>query len=196
MKRTSWPYFMPIILMIIFVITSCNNKQNETDVTEQSAKNETEVSQIQNDDTDTSAVNDSQFLVDAAETNYHEIALGQVAQRNTKNGDILALAKMMIEEHTKSLGELKALADKKSITLPNSASPQEQTDLVKMKGKDFDKAYADEMVSGHKKAIEKFEMASKNCKDPDIKSWASATLPTLQKHLEHSMECQKKTASL
>lgn len=194
-SKSAWLYFMPIMLMITFVTTSCNNK-GSGETTEQSATTETEVSQIQNSDTDTMAVNDSQFLVDVAETNYKEIALGQLAQKNTKNGDILALAKMMIEEHTKAQGELKALADKKSITVPNSASGQEASTLSNLKGKDFDKAYADEMVTGHQKTIEKFEAVSKNSKDADIKAWASATLPTLNKHLEHSKECQKKTAAL
>jgi putative membrane protein len=185
-----------ITVVLLFGIAACNTHK-ETDTT----ATESEVVENQNattpSDVDTSNTMDAQFLVEAAEINLGEIALGQLAQKNTKNADVLALAKMMIEEHNKALDEVKGLADKKNITLPSTPpSDEESQALMPKKGKEFDKAFSDAMVNGHKKAIEEFEMASKNCKDEDIKGWASATLPTLHRHLEHSMECQKKTATL
>ena len=36
------------------------------------------------------------------------------------------------------------------------------------------------MVDGHKKAVKLFEDASKNCKDADLKAFATKTLPTLK----------------
>jgi len=53
-------------------------------------------------------------------------------------------------------------------------------------GNDFDKEYADMMVKGHKNAIKKFEKASSNATDADIKNWAGSMLPTLRMHLDHS----------
>ena len=49
----------------------------------------------------------------------------------------------------------------------------------------------DMMVKGHKDAISKFEKASKDCDDADIRAWALATLPALRTHLDHSLTCQK-----
>jgi putative membrane protein len=40
------------------------------------------------------------------------------------------------------------------------------------------------MVSDHKDNIKLFEDASNNAKDPDLKNWAAATLPTLKMHLD------------
>lgn len=56
---------------------------------------------------------------------------------------------------------------------------------------DFDKAYCEMMVSGHKDAIALFEKASTEATDSDIKAWAAATLPTLRAHLDHALTCQK-----
>ena len=41
------------------------------------------------------------------------------------------------------------------------------------------------------KAIELFENAAADCTDPDIKAWATATLPILRTHLDRAMTCQK-----
>ena len=57
-------------------------------------------------------------------------------------------------------------------------------DLAKKSGKDFDKAYVDAMLDGHKNAVKLFEDASQNCKDADLKAFATKTLPTLKMHLD------------
>ena len=54
--------------------------------------------------------------------------------------------------------------------------------MNKKTGKDFDKAYIDDMVAGHRKAVNKFEDGSKHLDDADLKNFATQTLPTLQMH--------------
>jgi len=39
------------------------------------------------------------------------------------------------------------------------------------------------MVSDHKKAVDLFEDLLKKGKDPDVRSYAEKTLPTIRKHL-------------
>ncbi len=52
------------------------------------------------------------------------------------------------------------------------------------KGKAFDKAYVDMMLDDHKKDIAEFRKCADNCSDSTIKSFASTTLPVLEKHLD------------
>jgi ferritin-like metal-binding protein YciE len=47
-------------------------------------------------------------------------------------------------------------------------------------GADFDKAYAADMVSDHKKAVEAFEKAATDATDAEVKAFAVKTLPTLK----------------
>lgn len=103
---------------------------------------------------------------------------------------------MMEDAHTKSQRDLTALATRKSITISTSPSDDAKdayNDLNEKSGDDFDKAYADKMVSKHKDAIDAFDKASIDCKDPDIKNWAIATLHYLRTHLSNSVNCQMKT---
>lgn len=142
---------------------------------------------------------DAGFLVNAAEINMEEIQLGQLAQSKGSISDVKDLGKMMEADHTNVLNELNALAKTKNITLPATYTEKIQQAYEKLNektGKEFDKAYCDMMVKGHKDAIDVFEKASNNAEDADIKQWATATLPALRKHLEHSEACQKVCESM
>jgi putative membrane protein len=48
-----------------------------------------------------------------------------------------------------------------------------------------------EMVKDHKKDVNEFRTESKSGKDPEIKSWASKTLPTLEEHLTMAESANK-----
>lgn len=137
--------------------------------------------------------------LDAASVSLEEISLGQLAQQKSKTAHVKELGKMMVDEHTKSLASLTELAKKKNITIPAAQTENGQTAYKKLSDKpagEFDMAYADMMVNGHKDAVALFEKAAAGSKDPDIQAWAAATLPALRLHLEHSLECQKECAKM
>ncbi|MFO7721247.1 MAG: DUF4142 domain-containing protein [Gillisia sp.] len=137
---------------------------------------------------------DAQFLVNAAEINLEEIQLGKLAQEKGVTTQVKELGKRMEDAHTKSLNDLTVLAKSKMITIPTSSTDNAQeayNTLNEKSGNDFDKSYADMMVSEHKDAIEAFEEASTESNDTDIKNWATVSLPDLRTHLDHSMTCQE-----
>lgn len=138
---------------------------------------------------------DAKFLVKAAEIHLEQISLGKLAQEKGSTQHVKDLGKMMEKEHTKSQAALTALAKTKNVTLPNTVTNddamEDYQELKEESGNDFEKEFSELLVEGHEDAIKLFEKASKECTDPDIKTWATATLPTLRTHLEHSLVCQK-----
>ena len=160
---------------------------------EPKAEDTKEVAEDQNeakfDDTNEAKEDDSQYLVAAAEVDMAEIELSKLAETKSTDADVKSLAKMMIDAHTKASAALKELADKKQISLPAALTEdgkEKYEDLNKKSGKDFDQKFADLMVDGHKDAISKLEKASEKATDPEIKTWATNMLPTLQAHLQHA----------
>lgn len=130
---------------------------------------------------------DAKFAVEAANGGMAEVVFGKLALEKSNNAKVKDFANMMVTDHSKVNDELKALAKKLNITLPDSiASDESKTrdDLAKKSGADFDKAYVQDMVDDHKKDVKAFEDAAKNCKDSDLKAFAAKTLPTLRMHLE------------
>lgn len=180
-----------MIVSILLVIAACNQKaEDPKDVAED--HNEAKFD-------DNKSEKDAQFLVEAATINLKEIQLGELASMNATTQDVKDLGKMMQDEHTKSLNDLQALAAKKSISIPAALTEEGQDDYKKLsekKGKDFDKEFCDMMVNGHKDAVDKFEKASNDCEDADIKGWAASTLPALRTHLDHAMTCQDKVKKM
>lgn len=129
---------------------------------------------------------DSKFAVKAANAGMTEVALSKIALQQVTDSKLKDFAQMMITDHTKAGDQLAALAKTKNIVLPmavNSDSQKVIDDMTKKSGSDFDKAYVDQMVADHKDAVKLFQDEAKNAVDPDIKAFATNTLPTLQGHL-------------
>ncbi|MES2557508.1 MAG: DUF4142 domain-containing protein [Bacteroidota bacterium] len=178
--------------MSAFLVAACDNGQPE---------DSKEVAEDQNEERfeDRKSEKDAAFLVEAAAINLEEIKLGELAQEKGTLKEVKDLGKMMVDEHTAALDELKELAAQKAISLPGSLTEdgQEAYDKLNEKsGKDFNEKYCDMMIKGHKDAIDKFEKASSDADDPDIRNWASSMLPSLRVHLDHSRMCEEKCKAM
>jgi putative membrane protein len=176
----------------LFIIHACGNNNPD---------DPKEIAEEQNDERfdDRKAEKDANFLVEAAAINLEEIKLGELALQKGMMDDTKELGKMMVKEHTAAMKDLKKLADSKSITIPEVLTEDGQDaydDLNEETGKDFDKEYCSMMVRGHKSAIRKFENASSNAEDPDIRNWATSMLPALRAHLENSNICKEKCKAM
>jgi len=138
---------------------------------------------------------DSDFMMKAAQGGMAEVDMGNMASSKATNADVKKFGDRMVTDHSKANDELKQLAATKGVTLPTAVSAEEQKDMDALSaksGKDFDKAYIDDMVKDHEKDVAEFEKASKDAKDADLKAWVTKTLPTLQGHLKMAKETQKK----
>lgn len=177
----------------ILLVASCGSSQKPEDTKD--------VAEEQNEDMfdNNRQEEDAQFLVNAAEISLEEIQLGKLAQLKGGTAGVKELGKMMEDVHTKSLNDLKTLANSKMVTIPTSPTDDAQKayeTLNEKSGNDFDKAYADMMVSEHEDAIPVFEEASSDSNDADIKKWAVVSLSNLRTHLDYSIDLQKKSDEL
>ncbi|RZJ13619.1 MAG: DUF4142 domain-containing protein [Rubrivivax sp.] len=134
------------------------------------------------------AKSDEAFMKDAAHAGAAEIQASQVAISKAKSADVKAFANSMIADHTKVADELKSLAAKKNVKLPDEPSIGQKAELKLIDAGDndkFDERYAKHFgVKAHEDTIKLFEEASREAKDPEVKAWATKTLPGLKHHLE------------
>jgi len=146
---------------------------------------------------DDAAVNssDKSFMKNAAEAGMAEVKAGELAKAKSANADVKAFGEHMVMDHTKAGDELKALAAAKKVELPESPSLMQQGKAVLLDAKtgaDFDKAFAETMVSDHKTVVDAFKKASTEATDGDVKAFATKTLPTLEMHLKMAEDLQNK----
>jgi putative membrane protein len=169
------------LLAGMFVFQACNNNSGASsqDSVDSAKAINKEVKPVQKDASD--------FAVAAANGGMMEVELGKVAEEKGVNQRVKDFGSMMVKDHSAANDNLKSIATSLNITLPDSVSDDTRKEIDKMKmkkGKAFDKAYVDMMLDDHKKDIAEFRKCADNCSDSTIKSFASTTLPVLEKHLD------------
>ncbi|MGN6704270.1 MAG: DUF4142 domain-containing protein [Burkholderiaceae bacterium] len=131
---------------------------------------------------------DKNYMNEMAYANISEVATGQLAVEKTKNPEVKNFAQKMIDDHSKALDEMKAMAQQKGVTLPTEPDPQHKSAAKKLSGLSgdaFDKMYMHEAGTvDHRNTIRLLQKVSKNADDPELKAAAGKMLPIVEHHLE------------
>jgi putative membrane protein len=138
-------------------------------------------------DTMTAKVDDKKFVKDAALGGLTEVELGKLAAQKASRDDVKQFAQNMVDDHTKANDELKQVASKENIPVPEALDSKHQSrvdKLSKLSGEAFDKAYVKDQLKDHEADVREFNAEAQNGTDPNVKAFASSTLPTLQHHLD------------
>jgi putative membrane protein len=141
------------------------------------------------------AMTDQQFVAMAAQTDMLEAHLGQMAANQASRQEVKDYAQMLVSDHTADYQQLGSLAAKDSLNVPNGLDAEHYKMVVpfeKLNGAAFDARYIRTMIEGHTRAIAVYTKEAAGAQSPDVKAYASATLPTLQKHLEGAKNLLKK----
>ena len=135
---------------------------------------------------------DQRFIQDAAKGGMMEVHMGQLGMERGKSPAVKSLSQHLINDHTAANRELAALAQQKGVSLPgDDAQMAASMPFATESGDDFDKSFARAVVEDHQKDIAEFEKEASSGNDPDLKNWASKTLPTLRAHLSEAQDLLK-----
>ncbi len=141
------------------------------------------------------AASDEKFIKMAGADGMAEVKLATLGTQKADRSDVKDLASMLVSDHTTANKELASLAASKNVELSAVIAPKAASafqDLEKESGKNFDKAFLNQLEKDHKDCISNFEDASKNAKDGEVKAWAGKMLPTLRAHLDKVKELAAK----
>lgn len=148
------------------------------------------------DNTGPTRVDDKKFLKDAAEGGMAEVELGKLAAEKATSPDVKQFGQKMVDDHTKANDQLKEVASKESVNIPDGLDSKHQSridKLSKLSGPQFDKAYMKDQLKDHQQDVQEFQSEAQYGTDPNIKQFATQTLPVLQQHLELAKNVDKTT---
>jgi putative membrane protein len=140
------------------------------------------------------AMTDQAFAKDAARVGLAEIKLGKLAGDNGSSEAVKAFGTRMVAEHTKAGDKLKDAAEQEHINLPTDLAAKDQATydrLSKLRGADFDRAYAQNMVKDHQQDLHDFQREANSGNDAVIKAFATDTVPMIQQDLDQAKEMLK-----
>jgi putative membrane protein len=200
MKRT---IFLSLTIAAVFGLTACpesgntntsnTNRASTSNAVTTNNSNSSTMNNTSINSNSTAVVQDN-FYTNAAQGGMAEVELSKLALAKSQNPEVKKFAQMMVSDHGKANDELKALAGKKNVKLPDGVNGSQKStmeDLGKLSGAEFDKKYVETMVKDHEKTVDLFEDNTTNS-DADIKAFATKTLPTLKSHLEMITGIQSK----
>lgn len=135
---------------------------------------------------------DTSLLKDIAQANMAELETGKLALEKSSSANIKKFAQMMVDDHTKGLSDVKALASAKGAELPDGPDMKRRAVLVEFKalqGDTFDSRYVKQVGVGDHEAAEKLlKKTQADAKDADLKALANKMLPIVQGHLKQAQQ--------
>jgi lipid-binding SYLF domain-containing protein/predicted outer membrane protein len=132
------------------------------------------------------------FMKEAAQANQGEIAAADLALERASDPAVKEYARQMISDHTRANAQLKDLAQKMKVALPDEPSVMYRSKLRLLRATQpqaFDSQYMDDFgVQAHRSTVDQFRMQLQNGQQPEVQAFVRRTLPTLEQHLQRAQE--------
>lgn len=132
---------------------------------------------------------DQQFMSRAAQEGVARFQLAYLALQNAHSEQVKSFARQVLADYYKSQAALIDIANQQFIALPMEADPKSQAtfeSLSQLQGEDFDKAYMQAMLNGHKTDLAQFKHEAKSGNNQAIIDWANQNLPALQSQFKEA----------
>lgn len=126
------------------------------------------------------------FLKEAAAGSRFETEASKLALARSNNPNVRNFAATLLNHHAAAASVLQHMLHVRNMAPPMLSNDQRKTlnRLAKLHGGKFDREYMDEVgLRMQQEELQTFERASVSARDPALKSWVDATLPTLRFHL-------------
>ncbi|SMC89365.1 DUF4142 domain-containing protein [Pedobacter africanus] len=133
------------------------------------------------------------FALSAATGGMMEVEAAGVAIKKSRNKLVKDFASLMLKDHGAANQELKTIAEAKGLNLPQTL-PAEMahhiTELNGLEDRAFDVQYIRMMIGDHQRTVQLFTEGA-NLADPELKAFATKTLPVIRQHNEKAVEIGK-----
>ena len=140
-------------------------------------------------------------LATVATIDVAEILVSEVALNKKNNSGVTDLANMMVEQHGSNLTQILTMVGNAHAKLPLGEGEAAKlaadgkkglVTLGALQGDEFDKAYANAMVTGHEGALKLIDTKlMKTAKSEEMKKFMTDTRAVVAEHLEHAKKLQE-----
>jgi predicted outer membrane protein len=135
---------------------------------------------------------DQKMLMNMAQAAIDQVETAKIAQSKSASAEVKAYAQQMIDDNSKALTEIQALAQKNGVTLPTEPDTKHKTLMSKfehMTGDAFDKAYMSQSgVIDHRVHHDALMKGEKKAKDADLKALMAKLTPMVEQHLRSAQQ--------
>lgn len=132
------------------------------------------------------------FVRAATSSNLLEIRSSELALDRSENNDVSGFAQQMIEDHRRVGDQMRSVLNAQAQTSDDQAltalHAQKLSELENADSATFDAQYMRLQTEAHREAVDLFSQYAGSGSHPELRAFASQTLPSLQTHLEMAEE--------
>jgi len=180
---------------LALALGGCN--RNDTDANDMATANDMAMNDMTNDMGVTAEAPKptADFIAAAAASDMYEIEAGKLAAEKGSTQAIKDFGAMLQTDHKSSTAQLKAAVADTTTTMPVAEMTAEQKDMIDAlkaaSGAAFDKAFLDQQVTAHGKALDMLNAYAAGGTDDPIKQFATKVTPVVQGHLDKAKSLQQ-----
>jgi putative membrane protein len=142
------------------------------------------------------ALDDASIVTQLALADMAEVQQARTALKEAKSAAVKTLAQRLETDHAAHLKQMRTLASKLKLTLPDSSSVPAAPELAGKTGAAFDSAFVQHAIDDHQKDIDKLQNTLlPAAQSADLKSLIRTTVPKLQAHLALAQTTERKLGS-
>jgi predicted outer membrane protein len=134
---------------------------------------------------------DQQFEQDwikhAMSGNQFEVQLGQLVSGKSQDPSVKQLAQRLVQDHQKAADQLKQVAQQMNVPVSDELMPAHRAKLEafqQKQGQMLDLAFVFCAIGDHTQGTLEYQFVAQNTPSPQLKQYASQTLPHLVDHLQ------------
>lgn len=190
MKTTNAMFRILTIGILGIALTSCGNSGNENRDDKKAAED------VNDEKFETKeSENNADFLANAVSANLAEMALVELALDKSANEEIKSMSRQMKTDHTIILSDLRALAEKRGVTVPTEMTKDDVDAVARMREEkpgDFDKKWLKDMEDRHDGSLKKYRKCAEKTEDLELQTLANKHLVMIETHHHMLGEMLKK----
>jgi putative membrane protein len=133
------------------------------------------------------SLSDKHFVSEALKGGMAEIQMGRLAQEKGSSSDVKNFGRKMVQDHTKLGDQMKQVASRLGVSVPQSPTILEQVEIKKLSGlsgSDFDQEYIKDMVKDHEDDLNDFKKDADDGTSPLVKNAATQGANVISGHLD------------
>ena len=141
---------------------------------------------------------DQDFLSNAEKAEIGQLSLSKVALDRARGSDVQAYAQMIVDDHTRILQQLRDLMNKKGVARPGAATEANTEGKYRLDSvagtSAFDHEYISLMAAETEQTLGRFRQAAETADDREVRAYATAVLPVIEKERQKAAELEKTLA--
>ena len=139
---------------------------------------------------------DRDFLLNAEKWEVAQRSLSQTALNRARGADVQNYAHTVVDDYSRTLQQLRDLMQKKGVSQPGlqtEADVEGAHRLDSVSGaQDFDREYMTIMAAETQQTLARFRQAAETADDREVRAYASAALPVIERAQQRAAELEKK----